>query len=101
MQQLSQNKIDFLEKFILKNEKNECINCLSIQNGLNGIEMYKQILQDPPSTYKIFGETGMGYTCYSIYKSHDNIIYFICVNMQTPEYCCKINNINFFKKFIH
>jgi len=42
----------------------------------------------------------MGYTCYSLYKSLNNNIYFIRVSLQTPDYCCKINDIHFFDKFV-
>lgn len=97
---LSENEINFLEKFVQENEKNEYRDCLSIQDGYNGIKEYKQILHDKVATYIIFGQSAMGYTCYSLYKSLNNTIYFINVSLQTPQYCCKINDIHFFDKFV-
>jgi hypothetical protein len=97
---LFEDQIDFLEKFIQENENPNCSHCLSIQDGYNGIKTYNEILNADVSTYIIFGGSGFGYTCYSLYKSQNNTIYFICVNLQTPQYCCKVNNINFFDKFV-
>ena len=48
----------------------------------SAIRCYNEIVDEPNTTYKIFGSNGMGYLCYAYYKARNSNIYIISVNIQ-------------------
>jgi hypothetical protein len=93
---LSQEKITYLEDFIEKTVPRKSGDILSnVSNGdvICGLDTYKKMKNgDIDTKYYKFGENGMGYTVYSLYKSKSSKIYLIHVDMQTPYAYAVIEN---------
>jgi len=72
-----------LDNFIANNKSDFPISSISSYILKKGKEMYNEYknLQNTNEIYKIFG--GTCYLSYGLYKSKENIIYLIVVNVQT------------------
>jgi hypothetical protein len=93
---LSQEKITYLEDFIKKTvprKSGDILSNVSIGDVICGLDIYKKMKDGEIDTkYYKFGENGMGYTVYSLYKSISGKIYLIHVDMQTPYAYAVIEN---------
>ena len=89
---------DTLDKFISETKSSDNINDFSIScKDLHcGKKMYNKMKNDPKQNYDIFGSNGCGYTCFGLYKSKDQNIYIIVVDVQTPIHYIKIEDENIF-----
>jgi hypothetical protein len=100
---LSEKQITYLEEFIDKNEErksSDILSNVSMSDIINGLDTYKKMKSgEVEDKYFIFGENGMGYTVYSLYKSKCDKIYLIYVNMQTPTYYASIDSESEFENF--
>jgi hypothetical protein len=77
------NKL-FLNKSVEVKTENKYNFSISYRDIYDGVECYKRMKEIDGPQYEIFGSNGMGYTCYSLYKSPENKIYLIEVSFQTP-----------------
>ena len=75
---------NLLDTFIKNNKESDDIFCrISSRDLRNGKQIYNKMLTSQhDSNYQIFGSNGSGNTCFSLYKSKDQIIYLILVNIQ-------------------
>jgi len=84
---LSKEQYETLDKFIA--DKTPCTDdSLAISNNdlINGKQIYDEMkanMVDGEAEYTIFGEDGMGYTCYALYRpANSEKIYLIVVWIQ-------------------
>jgi len=89
---------DELDKFITDNEPTENIRefAISGRDLYDGKKMYNTMKNDPNPKYEIFGSNGGGHQCFGLYKSKDQNIYIIEVNVQTPVHYVKIEDDTIF-----
>ena len=89
---------DELDKFIAETPPSDNIGQfdISCRDYCDGKKMYNEMKNDPNPKYEIFGSNGGGYTCFGLYKSKDQNMYIIKVNVQTPTYYVKIDNDTIF-----
>ena len=82
-QNLSIEKIDEIEQFILEHSENN--GGLSISNNgvFNAFKYLENIDNKPINSYYIFSSDGMGYISYAIYKSSAGNVYIINVSLQS------------------
>jgi hypothetical protein len=79
-------RFEILDKFIASNKPSKktpfsfYISCRDLDYGQKILEQMKQ---NTEPSYKIFGNCG--YSSFALYKSSENIIYFIKVYLQTIE----------------
>jgi len=93
-----QSMYDELDKFIADNKPTENIRqfCISGRDLYDGKKMYNEMKNDPNPKYEIFGSNGCGYQCFGLYKSKDQNMYIIEVNVQTPVHYVKIKDDTIF-----
>lgn len=75
-----------------ENRYNFSISYRDVDEGNESLKRLKEV--DGPQ-YEIFGSNGMGYTSYSLYKSAENKIYLIEVQLQTPISFMEVNDDTF------
>ena len=82
---LSPESLILLNEFIEKNspvDPEQILGCINYGNLREGREIYKLMRENEPINgiirdFIIFGEEGMGYTSYSLYKSPEDKIYCV------------------------
>jgi hypothetical protein len=94
-----QKMYDELDKFITENEP-ENIREFAI-SGIDlchGKKMYNEMKNDPNPTpkYEIFASNSSGHQCFVLYKSKEQNMYIIKVNVQTPTDYVKIDDDTIF-----
>lgn len=67
------------------------ISCRDLKNGKKIYNQMKNI-ENTNTSYEIFG--GNGYVSYGLYKSKQQIIYLVRVNIQEPTDYVKVNEEN-------
>jgi hypothetical protein len=82
-QNLSIEKIDEIEQFILEHSENKCGLAISNSGVFNAFEYLENIDDKPLNSYYIFSSDGMGYIVYAIYKSSSGNVYIINVSLQS------------------
>lgn len=89
---------EYLDKFISENEPTDNIGKFSISGRdlRYGKKMYNEMKNYPFPNYEIFGSNGGGYTCFGLYKSKDQKIYVIEVDVQEPNNYVLIEDENCF-----
>jgi len=89
---------DELDKFIADNKPTENIRQFGISGRdlCDGKKIYNKMKNDPNPKYEIFGSNGCGYQCFGLYKSKDQNMYIIEVNVQTPVHYVKIKDDTIF-----
>jgi len=87
---------DKLDNLIKNNKESDddifyYIKCSHLKKGK---EIYNQMknIENTNTSYQIFG--GSGYVSYGLYKSKQQIIYLIKVNIQEPTHYVKVNEEN-------
>jgi len=71
-----------LDDFIKNNKETDDIFCkISSRDLKNGKKIYNKMKEIQNTSYQIFG--GNGYVSYGLYRSKEQIIYLIKVNIQT------------------
>jgi hypothetical protein len=78
---LSESQISEVEQFI-RSDRDMVLPNISNDDIQSAIRCYNEILNEPVTTYRIFGSNGMGYLCYAYYKARNENIYIIAVNIQ-------------------
>jgi hypothetical protein len=89
---------EYLDKFISETPPSDNIHefQISCRDLRDGKKMYNKMRNDPFPNYEIFGSNGGGYTCFGLYKSKDQKMYVIVVDIQTPTDYVIIENENCF-----
>ena len=90
----NQKIYDELDKFIAETPPSDNIRELAIscRDLHDGKKMYNEMKNHPNPKYEIFGSNGSGHTSFGLYKSKDQNMYIIKVNVQTPVHYVKIDN---------
>jgi hypothetical protein len=71
-----------IDDFIKNNKETDDIFCkISSRDLKNGKKIYNKMKEIQNTSYQIFG--GNGYVSYGLYRSKEQIIYLIKVNIQT------------------
>ena len=87
-----------LDKFIASNQPCDAKNIhdfyISCRDLDDGKKLVERMATYAAPYYEIFG--GCGYKSFGLYKSSENIIYLIVVDMQTPEQYMVINSASDF-----
>jgi len=87
-----------LDTFIASNQpchaKNVHYFDISCRDLNDGKKLFERMINYQGPYYEIFG--GCGYKSFGLYKSSENIIYLIVVDLQTPEHCMIINSASDF-----
>lgn len=78
---LSESQIQEVEQFI-NSGRDMSMPSISNCDIPSAVRCYNEIVDEPNTTYKIFGSNGMGYLCYAYYKARNNSIYIISVSIQ-------------------
>lgn len=89
---------NLIEDFINKSKPDDSIHsfAISYRDLDNGKILYNKMINNNKQHYEIFGSNAMGYTCFALYKSLNNIIYMIVVSIQTPTHYVIINDESVF-----
>jgi len=87
-----------LDKFISETSPSDNIHefAISSRDLRNGKKIYNEMKNDPLPNYKIFGSNGGGYTCFGLYKSKEQNMYIIVIDVQTPTDYIKIEDDTIF-----
>jgi len=73
-----------IDDFINKNEESNDIFCrISSRDLKNGKKIYNEMRNSLDTSYSIFGSNGWGTTCFGLYKSKEQIIYLLLINIQS------------------
>ena len=91
---LTPENLILLNEFIEKNtpvDPDDILGSINYGNLRQGREIYKLIRENEPidgtiRDFIIFGEEGMGYTSYSLYKSPEDKIYCVRASFISGEY---------------
>ena len=78
---LTESQIEEVEQFI-SSGRDMSVPSISNCDIPSAIRCYNEIIDEPNTTYRIFGSNGVGYLCYAYYKARNGIIYIISVNIQ-------------------
>jgi hypothetical protein len=88
---------DQLDKFIAETPPSDDIRqAISYRDSCHGKKMYNEMKNDPSPKYEILRSNSCGYTCFGLYKSKEQNIYIIQVNVQTPVHYLKIDDETIF-----
>lgn len=78
---LTESQIEEVEQFI-SSGRDMSVPSISNCDIPSAVRCYNEIVDEPITTYRIFGSNSMGYLCYAYYKARNNKIYIISVNIQ-------------------
>lgn len=102
---LTEQQEELLENFIANNNNNkkpeDILKSISVRDIANGIKDYIDLKKENVNyNYVKFGENGMGYTCYALYKSKNRNIYLIVISIQNPVSYAIIENEYIFMNYM-